>query len=152
MNTKEIISFINSSHSFDEVRAANVLPEPDQDDGFYFVSYSHKDYKKVLTDIVKYFDCGFKIWYDRFLESGKSWTAEVHKKIASYYCKCVIVYVTQNFLQSESCLSEIECICDNDKSCLLVLSGVSYHDFYNTVSEKKGKKVCLENKKVVCLD
>lgn len=80
MNLQEIISFIKNSTSFAEVRNAEVLPEPDQDDGFYFISYSHKDYKAVLTDIVKYSGEGLKIWYDRFWNPGKAGRRKFLKK------------------------------------------------------------------------
>lgn len=152
MNLQEIISFIKNSTSFAEVRNAEVLPEPDQDDGFYFISYSHKDYKAVLTDIVKYSGEGLKIWYDRFLESGKSWATEVLKKIASYYCKGVVLYVTENFLQSDSCLAEADCVLKNGKSCVFVLDGVVFERFAAVINEKLGEKVVKKKGKIEFLE
>lgn len=136
MRTDEILKFIEKSRSFDEVRNAEVLPEPDQDGGYRFVSYSHKDYKLVFKDVVRYFAAGMKIWYDRFLESGKSWVSEVRKKIVSYFCKSVVFYITRNFLASDSCLAEIECALAEDKSCLFVLCGVSEEQLAETVEKK----------------
>ena len=152
MNTEELIQFIKNSRSFDEVRSAEVLPEPDQDDGFYFISYSHKDYKAVLPDIVNYVDFGLQIWYDRFLESGKSWATEVHKKIASYYCKGVILYITKNFLQSASCLEEVNCVFENNKSCAFVLIGVTLDELSDTVLDKLGISFSTRRGKIEILD
>ncbi len=152
MNIHEIISFIQNSASFAEVRNMQVLPEPDQDDGFYFVSYSHKDYKAVLPEIVKYADSGLHIWYDRFLESGKSWTAEVHKKIASYYCKGIIFYVTENFLSSDSCLQEVDCALKNGKSCVFVLKDTEFDGFYEKILDACGRKVVLQSRKIEAIN
>lgn len=48
------------------------------------------------------------LWYDRGLESGKSWIGEVKQKISSYYCKGVIFYISRNYLNSPSCLMELD--------------------------------------------
>lgn len=102
-----ILEQIEQSESFAQVKNAGILPEPDADDGYYFVSYSHKDYKKVFKDIIAFQQNGLPIWYDRGLESGKSWINEVKKKISSYYCRGVIFYVSENYLSSESCMIEL---------------------------------------------
>ena len=105
---QRLYELIESSESFDEVRSSGLLPEPDADDGYYFVSYCHKDYKQVVRDIVLLGEAGAKLWYDRGLESGKSWIGEVKQKISSYYCKGVIFYISRNYLNSPSCLMELD--------------------------------------------
>ena len=119
--TLDILEQIEQSDSFAQIKNAGILPEPDADDGYYFVSYSHKDYKKVFKDIIAFQQNGLPIWYDRGLESGKSWINEVKKKISSYYCRGVIFYISENYLASESCMIELAHWLDlSTKSALFV--------------------------------
>ena len=119
-NINSIIESINNSSSFEELKKLNILPEPDFDDGYYFVSYSHKDYKKVLIDIIKYKENGIKIWYDRGLEVGKSWLEDVCRKIDSFNCKGVIAYVSNNFVVSSACKKEMEQVGESNKSLMVI--------------------------------
>ena len=117
----ELYEIINSSNNFQEVKASGLLPEPDADDGYYFVSYSHKDYKKVIKDIIEFQERGNKIWYDRGLESGKSWIKEVKQKMSSYYCKGIIFYLSKNYFLSESCMLELSHFLEIiNKSCIFI--------------------------------
>lgn len=129
MNTEELLREINSSENFACLRNSGILPEPDADDGFYFISYSHADYKRVLPDVIALRGAGLKIWYDRGLESGKSWIGEVRKKISSYYCKGVIVYYSENYLKSQSCILELQHIMRENKQCLNVFLDEAYRGF-----------------------
>ena len=52
MNNEQLLQFIRNANNFAEVRNSGILPNPDGDDGYYFVSYSHVDYKPVLTDVI----------------------------------------------------------------------------------------------------
>lgn len=106
-DVSNILEQIAQSDSFAQVKNAGILPEPDADEGYYFVSYSHKDYKKVFKDILAFQQNGLPIWYDRGLESGKSWINEVKKKISSYYCRGVIFYISEDYLNSDSCMIEL---------------------------------------------
>jgi len=119
---KELYELISHSASFDEVRASGLLPEPDSDDGYYFVSYSHKDFKPVISDILALRESGALIWYDRGLESGKSWIREVRQKMSSFYCKGVIVYLSKNYLESYSCMLELDHLLSaTGKSAMFIL-------------------------------
>lgn len=120
MKTEAILDLISNSENFAEVRNSGILPEPDADDGYYFISYSHTDYKKVLPDVISLRENGVKIWYNRGLESGKSWINEVKKKISSYYCKGVIFYLSENYFSSQSCLTEIIYIMQQNKPCIFI--------------------------------
>lgn len=120
-NYSALFELIDRSSSFDEVRSSGLLPEPDSDDGYYFVSYSHRDYKAVLKDIAAMRDAGVRVWYDRGLESGKSWIREVKQKMSSYYCKGVIVYLSDNYLMSHSCMMELDhLIMNTEKGALFI--------------------------------
>ena len=117
---EEKLKIIDGAQSFEEVRNAGILPEPDADDGYYFVSYSHRDFKSVLVDIIELQSRGIKIWYDRGLETGVSWLEDVCRKIDSYYCKGVMIYASDNLLQSEACQKELNQAIQSRKSCLVV--------------------------------
>ncbi len=104
---RNIVEQIEQSESFAQIKNAGILPEPDADEGYYFISYSHKDYKKVFKDILAFHQNSLPIWYDRGLESGKSWINEVKKKMTSYYCRGIIFYISENYLASESCMTEL---------------------------------------------
>lgn len=116
----EKLKLIDTAQSFDEVRNAGILPEPDADDGYYFVSYSHRDYKSVLIDIIELQSRGVKIWYDRGLETGLSWLEDVCRKIDSFHCKGVIIYASENLLVSEACQKELVQSLESNKSCLVI--------------------------------
>ncbi len=122
MDTRSaLFELIDSSSGFDEVRSSGLLPEPDSDDGYYFVSYSHRDYKTVVKDIAAMRDAGVHVWYDRGLESGKSWIREVRQKMSSYYCKGIIVYLSDNYLSSRSCMMELDhLIMNTEKQALFI--------------------------------
>lgn len=121
-NVHNILQAIEVSASFSEVRATACLPEPDGDSGYLFVSYSHADYKAVIPDIIRLQGEGLRIWYDRGLETGKSWIGEVRKKISSYDCRGVLFYISDAFLASPSCMQELfHYLGAADRSCLFLL-------------------------------
>ena len=120
MEISSIIKAIEESSSFDELKSLGILPEPDIDESYYFVSYSHLDYKKVLLDIIGLQALGLKIWYDRGLETGKSWLSDVSRKISSFHNKASIVFLSSNFKASEACKKEAKEIKDAHKGVLLV--------------------------------
>ena len=118
MNEK--LSVIENSNSYEEIRASGALPEPDLTDAYYFVSYSHRDYKRVLKDIIHLKEQGLRIWYDRGLETGKSWRDEALKKLTSFHCKGVIIYISGQFASSSACILELKTALRADKSAVIV--------------------------------
>ena len=79
ISTEEKIKRIEQTESLNEV-SLECLP-PVQTDKYYFVSYSHKDYKLVYKDIFYLQQNGFSIWYDRGMEAGKNWKETAEKYI-----------------------------------------------------------------------
>ena len=151
-NINSIIESINNSSSFEELKKLNILPEPDFDDGYYFVSYSHKDYKKVLIDIIKYKENGIKIWYDRGLEVGKSWIEDVCRKIDSFNCKGVIAYYSDDFRKSSACNNEMMQTAESNKSLMIIdisnnfngeLDALEFAPYSAEIEEKVFKIKCL---------
>ncbi len=106
MDTQEIINCINKTENIGEMQSA-WFPEPHLQE-YYFVSYSHKDYKKVYADIFSLQNNGIPIWYDRGMPPSKSWKETAQEFIDKYDCKGVIFYVSENSLQSEAIHKELE--------------------------------------------
>lgn len=116
----ERLAIIENSHNYAELEGSGILPEPDLTESYYFVSYSHKDYKRVLKDIIHLKEHGIQIWYDRGLEAGKSWRDEALKKMTSYNCKGVIIYISKQFVESAACNLELKTAIQDGKSAVIV--------------------------------
>lgn len=84
-----------------------ILPETFYTD-YYFVSYSHKDYVEVYSDIFNLQKEGMNIWYDRGLPAGKDWKVEASRHLVPFACKGVIFYISENSLISDAVIDEIE--------------------------------------------
>ena len=82
------------------------LPEVHQS-SYYFISYSHKDYRKVYEDLFALEEEGLSIWYDRGIPAGKNWRDIVNKFMVPFDCKGVIFYLSENALQAPGVLDEI---------------------------------------------
>ena len=95
-----LVAEIANSDSFTLLQQRNLLPEPYADNGYYFIYYSEKDYRKALSDIVLLADAGLRIWYDRKLESGKSWEADMLSRAENFHCSCVVFYLSANCFES----------------------------------------------------
>lgn len=116
----EKIEIIQNAGSLREVQDSGIMPDPDAGEGYYFISYSHKDYKQVFCAVLSLQNEGLKLWYDRGLETGKSWLKDVKRRLYSYYCKGVIFFISDNFLRSESIWNEILMTDSFAKSCVFV--------------------------------
>lgn len=91
-----------------------------QTDKYYFVSYSHKDYKQVYKDILNLQERGFSIWYDRGMEAGKSWRETAEKYITKYNCAGVILYMSENSILSGAVHEEIKLLKEHGKDFLTI--------------------------------
>lgn len=68
LSLQEKLFIIDNSNSLLELNK-EVLPTVHKQN-YYFVSYSHKDYKKVMKDILLLQECGINIWYDSDMHIG----------------------------------------------------------------------------------
>lgn len=84
------------------------LPQIDDNQNYIFISYSHKDFKNVYSDLADMYESGVRFWYDSGLSAGKRWDEEVYEKITSPYCVGVIFYMSENLFLSASANREIE--------------------------------------------
>lgn len=77
-------------------------------DNYFFISYSHLDYRLVYSDIFDLQEHGLSIWYDRGMPVGKDWRDTANKYLTPYACKAVIFYISENALLSNAVRNEIE--------------------------------------------
>lgn len=99
MNLKidEKLRAISKSRSKDNLDKI-YYPDVDVSD-YFFVSYSHKDYRAVYRDIIKLRQCGLKFWYDRDMPSNSDWKEVANRYMRPLLCKGVIFYISENSLR-----------------------------------------------------
>ena len=118
ISIEEKIQRIEQTASLNEV-SLECLP-PVQTEKYYFISYSHKDYKLVYKDIFYLQQHGFSIWYDRGMEAGKNWKDTAEKYITKHNCAGVIFYLSENSILSEAIHEEINLLFENGKEFVTI--------------------------------
>ena len=145
LTINEKIKIINDSNSFVELNK-DVLPKVHKED-YYFVSYSHKDYKKVIIDILLLQEQGINIWYDSDMHIGENWEEIAENYISKFQCKGIIFYLSENSIMSEACNKEVEYVLENNKQYFSI--NIPLNDDNQTLSgqsmlehlKRKGHKV-----------
>ncbi len=102
---EEKIKIIQDSNNMGDI-PLDAMPYM-QSDEYYFVSYSHRDYKKVYSDILRLQNLGLNVWYDRGLPAGKNWQDMADEAISKHSCVGVIFYLSENSLLSDAVEREI---------------------------------------------
>jgi hypothetical protein len=92
------------------------LPLFDDNQNYIFISYSHKDYKKVYADLADMHEAGVRFWYDKGLPAGKDWKDEVEKKLLSANCAGVLFFMSKDLFLSRSANREIAIVCNRTKA------------------------------------
>ncbi len=111
---EERIKKIEESCSYEELIGKGILPKV-HNENYYFVSYSHKDYKAVLKDILELQEKGINLWYDSGMRAGENWEEIAKQFISKFQCKGVIFYLSENSLTSSACSTEIDYVLNSDK-------------------------------------
>lgn len=75
---------------------------------YFFISYSHLDYRSVYNDLLDFQDKGLKFWYDLGMPAGKDWKEIANSFMAPVECRGVIFYISENSLRSKATMDEIE--------------------------------------------
>ena len=91
-----------------------------QSNEYYFVSYSHLDYKEVYCDILRLQEQGINVWYDRGLPAGRDWEKTAHEAVVRHSCVGVIFYLSKNSLKSEAVAKEIKLVKELGKDFLSI--------------------------------
>lgn len=104
MTTEDKIIKINNSNSIDEINTPDIIPDPDNVDGYFFVYYPKSLYKQAFIDIIEFTGANVHIFYDRKLEKGEGYELELLQKIEEYNCIGVLLYLNTDALEDPFCL------------------------------------------------
>lgn len=136
MTIEEKIKIIEESNSFGDI-PLDALPSSHKDN-YYFVSYSHKDYKTVFKDILRLEEMGVNIWYDNEMHIGENWREIAQLYISKFQCSGVIFYLTENSISSPACNQEVEYVLTHNKKFLSInkpLDGCGMQSGYSMLKE-----------------
>ena len=92
-----------AANSIEDV-GKNLLPRLKKDQNYIFISYSHRDYKKVYQDLADLRESGVPFWFDKDLPVGESWIKAVRKRLADPRCRGVIFYLSTDLFVGQSCI------------------------------------------------
>lgn len=70
-----------------------------------FVSYSHKDFPRVVPDLAWLRDHDVRVWYDEGIQAGSDWSDAIAQAIAG--CSVFVLYVSPNSVTSAHCFQEL---------------------------------------------
>ncbi len=120
LTIEEKIAEIKNTDSYQDVKNSWFPPYHEKE--YYFVSYSHKDYKLVYESLHR-LQSGEKrlnLWYDHNLTPGRDWEIEARRYIYDFNCKGVIFFLSENAVLSQSIHKEIEFVKNSGKSYLSI--------------------------------
>lgn len=144
MSVEEKVKRIEESTSLGDLPQRVLPPVPIiRPDMYFFISYSHKDYKKVYKDIFALQQQGVNIWYDGGMPVGKNWQEVAEEFILPYKCAGVIFYVSENSLMSNAIHKEMEFAKANGKMCITINLPIESDIVYNGESVQ-GKELSAQ--------
>lgn len=108
--------YVKKLENSESIIQCEKVPVPDiaENQNYIFISYAHRDYKRVYADLAMLYHAGVRFWYDRGLSAGKDWDAEVKEKILNPRCSGVIFYLSESLFLSKSANMEIDLVCGMD--------------------------------------
>jgi hypothetical protein len=78
---------------------------------YRFVSYSHQDKNRVYPEILRLYNLGYRIWYDKGIEPGCEFPDEVAKAIKN--SSLFMVFISHQAVQSDNVENEINFALEN---------------------------------------
>lgn len=87
-------------------------------EGYIFVSYAHKDAKKVWPIIARLQEDGFRVWYDDGIDPGSEWDENIAAHVAD--CGYFLAFLSDHYLDSNNCKDELNFSRDQGKPQLLI--------------------------------
>lgn len=124
---KEIMAIKNKLFPlFEEVKVDNFDTNtirqkfvPHLYDNYMFISYAHKDIKKVYPLICGLQKNEIKVWYDDGIKPGDEWPEVIGNRITN--CQLVIIMLSHNAILSANVRREITMAISEDKKIIAVL-------------------------------
>ncbi len=89
---------------------------------YIFISYAHKDKKRVLPVIAELQERGYAVWYDAGIEAGSEWPRIIAEKLSG--CAMMIAFVSENYVLSDNCQRELTYAQTKKKPILTVFDGI----------------------------
>lgn len=80
---------------------------------YIFVSYAHKDSEIVLPIIEQLYEQKYRVWYDEGISPGSEWPQNIADHLNG--AAAVIIFVSQNSLDSKNCQNEVSRAAASDK-------------------------------------
>ncbi len=80
---------------------------------YIFVSYAHKDSEIVLPIIEQLYEKKYRVWYDEGIAPGSEWPQNIADHLNA--AAAVIIFVSQNSLDSPNCQNEVSRAAASDK-------------------------------------
>ena len=72
---------------------------------YVFISYAHKDIDTVKEIVDQLSSNGLCMWWDQNIEPGIPWDETIGNHL--FGCKCLVAFVTKQFVKSSNCMDEI---------------------------------------------
>ena len=84
---------------------------------YIFISYAHKDSKRVLPLIEGLAQAGFRVWFDEGIEAGSEWPMFVEDRLDG--CDKMVYFVTEASVESKNCRNEVNLALESGKEVLV---------------------------------
>lgn len=88
------------------------------DGPYIFVSYRHMDNESVIPVIRQLCERGYRVWYDADIVVGEDWSECIAEHL--YNSNCVLVFMSNNYLDSKDCMKELKFAFKYGKKLLVV--------------------------------
>ena len=85
---------------------------------YIFISYPHKQSDAVVDTIRILHEKKYRLWYDEGIPAGSDWPANIAMHMRD--CEAVICFISDHFLHSQNCFSEIRAAVQLKKPILVV--------------------------------
>lgn len=89
------------------------------DEEYTFVSYCHKDEKRVYPIIAKLMEKGCRIWYDDGIDPGTEWPEVIAEHLGN--CAACVAFVSEASVMSHNCRREINFALMKQRPLLIVI-------------------------------
>ena len=96
---------------------------------YIFVSYAHKDSKRVLPVIRQLYERKYRVWYDEGINPGSEWPANIARHLMA--ASAVFVFVSRSFLDSENCRNEVKYAPVDSKMYVINVGGSTVQSLFD---------------------
>ena len=85
---------------------------------YIFISYAHKDARRVIPILARMQKDGYRIWFDEGIEPGSEWDEMIAEKVS--LCTYFLGFVSESYLSSSNCKDELSFARDLEKKRILI--------------------------------